>query len=195
MAKNELNKRNPLHLSRLSGATFTENKAGQHSIKLSFLNREINISWPSIGFQDDSSNEIPIKQKILILHYMLNCKGSNLKGEWISYKDIPSARFYLSAFNKRVKLPLIGKFGEQPEKLDLLAKEMFGAEQSFIGDASILIQAFPYVPVNLVIWKGDDEFTSDGTILFDESIKDILSPEDITELVSMIIYPLLSKAG
>jgi hypothetical protein len=46
-----------------------------------------------------------------------------------------------------------------------------------------------------VIWKGDEEFSSDGTILFDSSIKNILSAEDIVELTSMIVYPLIAKVN
>ena len=194
IAKEELSSRNPLHFCRLSGALFIEKKDEPTIIRLTFLNRIITISWPDLLFYQDSNQEIPIKEKILILHYLNGSNKENPTGELIAYQDIPSGRFYLDAFNRRVKYPLINTFGDQPDKLSLLAKELFGATTSSIGDISILIQALPKIPVTLVIWKGDEEFSSDGTILFDSSIKNILSAEDVSELTSMIVYPLIAKA-
>jgi hypothetical protein len=89
---------------------------------------------------------------------------------------------------------MINTFGDQPDQLSSLAKEFFGANLSSIGDGSVVIQALPKIPITLVIWKGDEEVSSDGTILFDSSIKDILSAEDISELTSMIVYSLVAKA-
>lgn len=195
IVKKELSNRNPLHFCRLSDAQFIEKEGGSALIKLKFLNRIINITWPDFSFYQDSDEEVRIKEKILILHYLNGSKIEKITGEWITYQDIPSGRFYLDAFNRRVKYPLINAFGDKPDKLPLLAKELFEADTSSIGDTSVLIQAFPKIPVTLVIWKGDDEFSSDGTILFDNSIQNILSAEDISELTSQIVYPLIAKAG
>jgi len=167
---------------------------GATIIRLTFLNRMITISWPDLLFYQDSNKDVPIKERILILHYLNGSKGEDLTRELIAYQDIPSARFYLDAFNRRVKYPLINAFGDEPDQLSLLAKELFGANISSIGDISVQIQALPRIPITLVIWRGDEEVSSDGTILFDTSIKDILSAEDISELTSMIVYPLIAKA-
>jgi hypothetical protein len=192
LAKKELSDRNPLHFCRLGGAFYIE-EGGSPLIRLTFLNRMITISWPDLLFYQDSNEEIPIKKKILILHYLNGSKRKDLTGELISYQDIPSAKFYLDAFNRRVKYPLIKTFGDQPDQLPLVARELFGATTSSVGDISVLIDALPKIPVTLVIWMGDEEFSTDGTILFDSSIKDILSAEDISELTSMIVYPLIAR--
>ena len=192
IAKKELSNRNPLHFCRLSGAPCIE-EGGSTIIKLTFLNRMITISWPDLLFYQDSNEEIPIKKKVLILHYLNGSNREHLTGELIAYQDIPSARFYLDAFNRRVKYPLINTFGDQPDQLPLVAKELFGATTSSVGDISVMVQALPKIPITLVIWKGDEEFSSDGTILFDSSIRDMLSAEDISELTSMIVYPLIAK--
>jgi hypothetical protein len=193
IAKKELSARNPLHLCRLSGALCVE-EGGSTIIRLRFLNRTITIRWPDLLFYQDSHEKIPVKEKILILHYLNGSQRGDLTGELIAYQDMPSARFYLDAFNRRVKYPMIETFGDQPDQLPLLAKELFGADASSVGDISVVIEAFPKIPVTLVIWKGDEEFSSDGTILFDSSIKDILSAEDISELTSRIVYRLIATA-
>jgi hypothetical protein len=131
----------------------------------------------------------------LILHYLNNAKKEDLTGELIAYQEIPSARFYLSAFNARSRDPFIAAFGENPDKLPVVAQELFAAQMASMGDVSVTIQAFPKVPITLIIWRGNEEFPPNGTILFDSSIKDnLLSAEDISELVSMIVYPLIAKA-
>jgi len=129
-----------------------------------------------------------------VLHYLNGVSTKDLTGDLISYKDIPSARFYLDAFNRRVKDPLVQAFGEHPDRLPPIARELFGATTSSLGDVSVEIQAFPKAPITLVIWEGDEEFPCDGTIIFDSSIGDMLSAEDITELASHIVYPLIAQA-
>lgn len=192
LARGELKIRNPVHVCRVSGALFMEKQGEPPSIRLPFLNRVVSISWPDLMFSSGTDTELPIKQEILILHYLNGSKGENPTGEWIAYQDIPSAKFYLDAFSRRVKYPLVSTFGEQPARLAVAAKERYGATTSSHGDVSVIIQALPKIPVMMVIWKGDEEFPPDGTILFDSSIKDILSADDIAELSSVIVYPLFA---
>jgi hypothetical protein len=194
ITEREIRERNPLHLCRLSGALFTGQGGDAAVIELQFLNRMITITWPDLSFSQDQEGEVPIKEKVIILHYLNGVKREQTGEEWISYKDIPSARFYLDAFNRRVKEPLMDAFGEQPDRLVSCAKALYGATASSFGDVSVVIQALPRVPVILALWKGDEEFPPDGAILFDRSMQDILSAEDISELSSMIVYPLVAKA-
>jgi len=193
IAKEELQNRNPHHVCRASGAVCIEEGERLSGIRLIFLNRPVTIRWPDVAFEQESGEEIPIKQKILVLHYLNGVSTKDLTGSLISYKDIPSARFYLDAFNRRVKDPLVQAFGEHPDRLPPIAKELFGATTSSLGDVSVEIQAFPKAPITLVIWEGDEEFPCDGTIIFDSSIGDMLSAEDITELASHIVYPLIAR--
>lgn len=195
IGKEEISNKNPLHLCRLSGGQFIEKANKPDSIQIMFLNRMVNISWPDLIFTQDSDKEIKIKEKILILHYLNNAKKEDLTGELIAYQEIPSARFYLSSFNARSRDPFIAAFGENPDKLPVVAQELFAAQIASMGDVSVTIQAFPKAPITFIIWRGDEEFPPNGTILFDSSIKDnLLSAEDISELVSMIVYPLIAKA-
>lgn len=183
----------PEFIAGLSGSEFRSESQDEQYLCLKFLNNTIHISWPGMNFTiPDSETEIPIQQKILILHYLNGTKsGTKLSGEWIGFQEIPDGRFYLDAFNKRAKIPLINAFGNQPEKLREIAAMVYDAEPFDHGDQSVLIQAFPRVPLALIIWKGDDEFPPDGNILFDRSISNILSAEDVAWLSGMVVYPLI----
>mgnify|MGYP001155994537 CR=1 FL=1 len=186
----ELLKKNPKRLSDQSKGEFWE-EDGVVSIQIRFLNRPILISWPQIKILDkEKGQELPLQQQILILHYLNGLKQLKPQGEWISFQEIPDGRFYMDAFVRRAKDPLVRAFGTDPSDLVILSKAMFGAVEADKGDVSVIVEALPYVPIMLIIWKGDEEFPPDGSILFDSTIKEILSAEDIAWLAGMVVYPL-----
>jgi hypothetical protein len=140
---------------------------------------------------------VPIQQQVLILHYLLGaCSsgGAPVTGEWIAFQEIPDGRFYLDAFVKRAKSPLVQAFGNAPERLLDLGTLIFDATVFEHGDVSVLVEAFPLVPIVLILWKGDEEFPPEGNLLFDRNISKILSAEDIAWLAGMVVYPLVGQA-
>ena len=84
-------------------------------------------------------------------------------------------------------------FGDKPQTLVQTAAAAYKAAPGDQGDFSVVVPALPLIPVALVLWKGDDEFPPDGNILFDRSIKTLLSAEDVAWLAGMIVYPLGKK--
>jgi hypothetical protein len=190
--------KNPDLVAKLSGAGLRRDKAGQISLSLRFQNQEITVTWPDFRFLvEKSQEELPIQQQILLLHYLhgaLASSGASPVGEWISFQEVPDGRFYLDAFNKRAKFPLVQAFGAKPELMVRLAAESYGARLFDQGDFSVVMEPLPLVPVALVLWKGDDEFPPDGTLLFDKTVAKILSAEDIAWLAGMVVYPLIGKA-
>ena len=111
-----------------------------------------------------------------------------------AFQDIPDGRFYLDAFLKRAKVPLVGAFGTRPEKLIEVATKAYGAVPFDHGDCSVRVKALPLIDVALILWKGDEEFPPEGNVLFDKSISRILSAEDVAWLAGMIVYPLIGMA-
>lgn len=185
-------------LASYSGAVVERNKKGNSILFLNFLNRDIMLSWPELDFAYKGSDEkLPIQQQILLLHYVRGAwssSGAAITGEWISFQEVPDGKFYLDAFHRRAKNPMVQAFGHRPELLLKLAGEAFGAEPLDQGDVSVLVKALPLVPVALLIWKGDEEFPPEGNILFDRNILKMLSAEDIAWLSGMVVYPLMGMA-
>ena len=196
LAKKGLSQRDPHLLADLAGALIHTDSQGNKMMSLNFLNKEITMTWPGLDVSfKDSEEELPIQTQVLLLHYLDGVRtGSHLRGEWVAFQDIPDGRFYLDAFLKRAKDPLVKTFGSKPELMVELATEALGAEPYEYGDFSVVLKAFPLVPVALIIWEGDEEFPPEGNILFDRSISDILSAEDIAWLAGMIVYPLIGMA-
>ena len=187
--------KDPERLALQSGAGLERAAHEKMILTLDFLNRKVAVSWPDLEFSSAGDDEeITIQQRILLLHYLNGSQGSRTTGDWIAYQEVPDGRFYLDAFQKRAKGPMLRAFGEQPQLLPRLAAALYSATPFQHGDFSVALNALPLVPVALILWEGDDEFPPEGNILFDRSISSIFSAEDIAWLAGMIIYPLVGMA-
>jgi hypothetical protein len=166
---------------------------GTGRFRVPFLNRVFQIGFPGLDFEDEAEYEaeIPIQEQILILHYMGSSALPLSTGNWVSYREIPGASFYFSAFVKRAIDPLKKVFGQNAAALSRAA-EILGGETIDAGDVGYEFRLFPNLPVRLILWVGDDEFPAEAGIVFDESVKEILSPEDIAWLAGMLVYRLIA---
>jgi hypothetical protein len=195
LGRKALSGKDPKQIAEYSGATIHDTEQGGDFFSIHFIGRIIHITWPDLGFAyQDSTDDVPIQQQVLMLHYLYGSYASNgaaLTGEWISFQDVPDGRFYMDAFIRRAKEPLIKVFGQKPKQMVDLTLKIYDASSFNYGDYSVMVKALPLVPMALIIWEGDDEFPPDGNILFDRNIPNILSAEDIAWLAGMVVYPLM----
>ena len=160
--------------------------------RIAFLDRVYHIRFPEFEFEDEAESReaVPIQEQILILHYMLSPASAPLTENWISYREIPGASFYYSAFVKRAIDPLKKVFGQNIDGL-LRAGETLGGKTIDTGDAGYEFRLFPNIPVRIILWAADDEFPAEANIVFNENIRGSLSPEDIAWLAGMLVYRLI----
>ncbi len=168
-------------------------EADPEGILVPFLNRTYRLGLPGFTFSDTAPEpkDVPIQEQVLILHY-LQAGGLNFPtGNWIAYREIQGASFYFSAFVKRAIDPLKKTFGENIQGL-VNAAGRLGGQAISAGDAGFEFRLLPRIPVQLILWEGDAEFPPEANILFDETIGDILSPEDVAWLAGMLVYRLMA---
>lgn len=165
---------------------------GENTVRVPFLDRVYRVSFPDFEFKDeaDEKKEVPIQEQVLILHYMVGVGDLKLTGNWLSYREIPGASFYFSAFVKRAIDPLKKVFGQNISGLVKAAENIQGVAIA-TGNAGFEFQVFPKVPLRLILWEGDNEFPAEANILFDEIVGQILSPEDAAWLAGMLVYRLI----
>jgi hypothetical protein len=164
---------------------------GPHEVIVDYLSKPYHILLPDarIVLEDDDV-EIPLRDSILILHYFALAKGTPATGRLITYQQVPGGVSYFSAFHKRTITPLVKHFGTKPGLLKGVSAKLGGYETDR-GDESVTINAFPHVPITLVLWRGDDEVAPNGTILFDANVSDYLSSEDVAVLSETIAWKLV----
>ena len=141
-------------------------------------------------------NEVTMRDKILILHYFLQAKGTPLTNTLITYKELHDGINYYPTFFKRAIQVIVNHFGKEPQKL-LDVAVMLGGHKSDYGDIAVTINPFKHVPITIALWQGDEEFAPEGNIMFDSTISDYLPTEDITVLSEVIAWKMarLLKTG
>ena len=163
-------------------------------ITLNYLDEiyRIEVPYVDVAFVD-SKQPVPLRDKILILHYFTQAKGTSLTGKEISYRDLPGGLVYYPTFIKRTIEPLSDCFGKDPTTLVGVGK-MLGARKGKIGDAALIIDAFARVPVTVILWQGDNELKAEVNFLFDANITDYLTSEDVTIVCETITWRLINYA-
>ena len=164
-------------------------------INLSFLNQEIFITLrpPELEFKSSLGGEVPLTDKILILHYLLGASSRPDTGEWIGFEAVPDGRLYFSNFLARTHRPLLKKFGNQPQLLLETAAQLGGQKDEF-GNFSVRIPAFPKIQIVIILWLGDEDLDPEVKIIFDKNITSHLSAEDVVILCNLIAIRLVKLA-
>ena len=160
-------------------------------IIVEYLNQSYQVTFPDIDISlVDGVGEVPMRDKILILHYLTLAKGVPISNKLIAFKELPEGANYFPTFSKRSIEPLVNHFGQKPHRL-IDAAERLGSREVDYGDVAVTINGFSRVPITLVLWQGDEEFPPRGNILFDATISDYLATYDITVLCETITWRLV----
>ncbi|MFH1639317.1 MAG: DUF3786 domain-containing protein [Chloroflexota bacterium] len=185
IAVKKLSSADPAEIAGRSGAEY---RGG--SLYIKYLGATCRISLPDVEIAEENRENLPLREKILVLHYLLTAGGKTLTGSLITFKELPEGANYFRTYQARTLKPLTNSFGKEPGKLLDVAREMGGVKAEF-GDISATVPAFPHVPITFVIWKGDSEFPPEANILFDKSITGCLPVEDIIVLCETITWKMV----
>ncbi len=163
----------------------------QKAILVQYLSRPYLITLPDVKVSlVDSTEEVPMRDRILILHYFITAKGTLLANRAITFRELPEGSVYYPTFSKRTIKPLVDRFSKEPHLLVDVSEKLGGHKVDY-GDTAITVNAFSRVPITMVLWRGDEEFAPQGSVLFDASIPDYLPTEDITVLCETIAWKLI----
>ncbi len=177
---------------RRSGTEYRSTDS-RKEVLLRYLNQQHTISLPEAKVTlAGTAVEVPIRDKILILHYLITAKGTPATGKLITFRELPEGKVYQPTFEARTSRPLVSFFGSQPELL-LKAVGPLGGRKSDLGDTSVVIEAFSRISISIVLWRGDDEFPPASKVLFDANISDYLPTEDITVLCETITWKMVKS--
>lgn len=193
LAQAALTKRNPKHVADKSKSRFFTDE-GQGGLVVPYFGQLRRVVWPEITVTAvEDGKEPPLTEQILILHYLERATGEPVSGVTVDFRSVPEGSFYWSAFVARAKKPLLETFGHDLDLYREVAAALGGVPVP-MGDVAMQFQAFPLVPVTHVFWRGDEEFEPDASILFDETISEHLSTEDIAALAGASVYRLMAAA-
>ena len=179
--------------AKKAGANYEKGKDGE-KITLQFFSEPYHIRFPQIEFNSPSKKMVSLVTRILLLHYLIRADGNPLAGRWVAYKDIPGGLLYAGVFARRVTEPLQRRFGKSARSFKETGIRS-GGEPVEIGDASFILHAFPYVPLQYVLWEGDEEFPPSVQLLFDASVDHYLTLEDMVVLGQVTTGRLINRSN
>lgn len=99
----------------------------------------------------------------------------------VSFSQIPGGQNYNNALYRRAVQPIEKAFGTEPERF-LKAAAFFDGEKMTLGDCSVKIYALPLVPIIVILHVASSEFSASSNMLFDSSISNFLSTEQVAML-------------
>jgi hypothetical protein len=136
-----------------------------------------------------------IMASIIMLNYLAYARSpQETAKKWVSLKEIPNGGvLFYPAFHKNSIVGLSKAFGHQPKQLLACAAALGGQPTSF-GDASAIFQAFPEIPLCVIVWEGDEEVRANATILFEPSIEHLLHIESVIGLGMYLASKLMRRA-
>jgi len=188
-----IRKMNLAERAKKAGADYQKGEDGE-AITVHFFSEPYQIRFPQIEFYSPSKNVVSLVTRILLLHYLIRADGNPLTGKWVAYKDIPGGLLYAAVFARRVTEPLQRRFGKSANSFRETGIKS-GGEPVGIGDASFVLRAFPRVPLQYVLWEGDEEFPPSTQLLFDASVDHYLFLEDIVVLGQVTTGRLINRSG
>jgi len=161
-------------------------------VQVDFFQTPVDVKFPGGQVTGPQASEVPIWERILILHYLGGDAVAPAHTDWIGFSQVPSGGFYFDAFKRRAHDPLAKVFGREPEKL-IEAGAAIGAEKAGFGDAAVRLQVFPKVPVIAVVHAADDEFPADAKVLFESSIDSYFCTEDVAVVGGLVAGRLIKS--
>lgn len=126
-----------------------------------------------------------------VLSYVLNCKGVKNSGQWVPYRELPSAKNRYRLFEQRCEKAL-KKIADSYTDLFEDMLDIFNGSRlknHYESDISILLLPLPKVPVLVCYWKPDGDLESDLNLFFDSMVEENLNIDAVfgigTGLVTM----------
>jgi hypothetical protein len=114
---------------------------------------------------------------LMVLVYLTEAKDIKPTHTWVSGKELKGGSTFFQGPHGLQVEELEGLYGKNPDAF-LNAGKKLGGSEILYGDKGFSLEVFPKVPLAYILWKGDDEFPSRITVLFDSTIESHL-PLDV----------------
>lgn len=168
----------------------------ERQFTVTYFNSEYILDWDYETIRRKSDGQQPAMMEcIIILNYLaFSDRPVAPAGKWVSLKEIPNGGLlFYSAFLQNTIAPLVKTFGQKPQLL-LKCGEALGGRPGASGSASVVFEAFPKIPLCVVVWEGDEEVGANATVLYDPTVEKLLHIETVIGLGMVLGDKLLKLA-
>jgi hypothetical protein len=187
----------PVEIARRTRAAYD---AERREFSLVLMGSRVTVRWPGGEMEMDAGScgisghrEYPdAYERILLLRYL--CEGRYVEptGRYIAYNEVPWGDVYGSNYQGRVLARFAGTFGRDPDALRRTMEAAPGLEAvpEAIGDLSYRFLFMHGLPMQVILWEGDDEFPPSAQLLYDETVVFGFTAEDVAVAGDILIARL-----
>lgn len=188
-ARRELAALDPSWAASRSGTAYSFAE-GAFSVPL--FGEEHLVSYPAgVATRGDGSPAGGMEE-LIILHYLVGADGTTVEERWVSYRDLPGARYHEPAFFAEVEGPLSqGLTGRLDSLRDWGGRN--ARPLDLPGDVALAWDVLPRVPLLIIFNEADEEFPASARVLFDASAPCYLPTEDLSVLAEIAADRLLEE--
>jgi Domain of unknown function (DUF3786) len=188
-ARKEFKLLDPAWMASRSGTTYS---FPHKSFTVSLFGEAYRIGFPAGSAERQDGSPASARERLIILHYLIQADGTAVKEEWVGYRDLPGARYHEPAFIAEVERPLSEGLAGQLEDLRSWAKRNARILE-LTGDLAFAWEALPLVPLLIIFNEKDEEFPASARMLFDISAPNYLPTEDLSVLAEIATQRLLEN--
>jgi hypothetical protein len=142
----------------------------------------------SISDNGDLSSDIHMLPWVIgpFLGYVLDCRGREVTGEWISFRELPGGAERYPLFRKRIEEAMRQIADRYPDLFSDMAHLFQGRQidSPFDSDVSVILPVLPLLPIMICYWQADEGMDSDLLIFFDRSAEDNSSVDNAYTLAA-----------
>lgn len=106
--------------------------------------------------------------KLSILFYLVSAKDIPLTGRLVRPENLKGGQIFFRGTHVLPLDRLAARYSNNKEAL-LKRGTVLGGELLNHGDASVRLFPFPRIPVEIILWQGDEEFPPRADLLFDST--------------------------
>ena len=152
------------------------------------------VSYPAGEVRRADGGEAGGAKGLIILHYLIHAEGIAVKEQWVSYRDLPGARYHEPAFIAEREGPLSRGLEGRLDALREWARD-HARSLDLPGDVAVAWDVLPRVPLLIMFHEKDEEFPASARVLFDITAPNYLPTEDLSVLAELAVSRLLGEVG
>jgi hypothetical protein len=118
---------------------------------------------------------------LFIVYYLLKSKEIEISNEWISEKDIPGGATFFRGPHEIPTDLISRRYNNDTDEFRKRCEQLNGVPLN-MADAAYSFKITSQIPVGVLYWEGDDDFSPESKILYDKTITEHLTSDIIFAL-------------
>ena len=134
-----------------------------------------------------ADHRVSFQAAVVLLSALANSKGVPPSGRMAVPQELPGGRMFFTGAHTLAIGPLAKNFEKDPGRLTQRALG-FGGEMIEGADVAIRMPGLPYVPLYVLLWRGDQEFPARAVIGIDDRAHFHLDLASVLALTNILVY-------